>query len=85
MSSKYSPLAIYLEGRNEELVSLTFDRIEEILGSKLPSSARNHTAWWSNTRSHLHAFAWMDAGFKTVDFCNAPATQRITFKKEPII
>ena len=63
--SKYSPLQHNLQARPPSDTTLTFDEIEKILGFKLPPSAHEHNAWWSNERgSHVQARAWMDAGWK---------------------
>jgi len=64
---KYDPLRRYLEGRADAtLIQLTFAEIDAILGFPLPRSARDHQAWWSNTRiGHSHAAAWLDPGWKT--------------------
>uniref|UniRef100_B0T1Z7 DUF7662 domain-containing protein n=1 Tax=Caulobacter sp. (strain K31) TaxID=366602 RepID=B0T1Z7_CAUSK len=78
---KYEPLKRFLEGRFDAIsIGLSFAEIERILGFSLPRSARQHQAWWSNTRiGHAYAAAWLDAGWKTskLDL----AGQRITFVK----
>lgn len=66
---KYDPLQKYLENipPTVNIQSLTFKRIEEILGSELPKSAYNHRAWWSNPTSpsdHPHAQSWLKAGWR---------------------
>jgi hypothetical protein len=62
MSSRYLPLTQYLNRAEEKVIRLTFDEIERILGRALPSSARSHRAWWSNS-GHAQARAWTTAGF----------------------
>lgn len=59
--SKYNPLRVYLAGRPEAAVRLTFRKIEEILGTKLPPSARMYHHWWANDSSgnHSQAQAWL--------------------------
>lgn len=78
---KYEPLKRYLDGRfGGGSIRLSFAEIDEILGFRLPRSARDHQAWWSNTRiGHSHAAAWLDAGWKTsgLDL----AGQGVTFTK----
>jgi hypothetical protein len=45
---------------------MTFHEIEDLLGFKLPASAYEHEAWWSNNATgHSHAHAWLDLGFRT--------------------
>ncbi|TJX12997.1 hypothetical protein E9840_11245 [Tissierella creatinini] len=55
-------------------------QIEDIIGYALPLSANQQRAFWSNTRTHLVAVSWMNAGFKTtvVELEN----ELITFERE---
>jgi hypothetical protein len=68
MAGKYTPLENYFivlpESRGE--VRLSFEQIERILNDKLPPSAKQYNAWWSNEAggSHIQAHSWMDAGWK---------------------
>jgi len=66
--SKYEPLRKYLKNipSSSNMQSLTFGEIERILGFKLPSSAYEHRAWWSNPTSptdHPYAQSWLEAGW----------------------
>ena len=76
-SKKYRPLseAILSEGKNK--VTFSFSRIEEILGFSLPTSARNHRAFWANTKTHSIALSWMSVGFETMDV--DMENERVTF------
>lgn len=80
---KYEPLLRFLEARGgSSMIRLSFTEIDELLGFRLPASARKHQAWWSNTRAgHSHAAAWLDAGWKTetLDL----AGERVSFAKAP--
>jgi hypothetical protein len=71
MAGKYTPLEHYLRGITPGLdeVSLSFEKIEQVLGASLPPSAHRHQAWWANEADgrHVHAHAWMNAGWR-VDF-----------------
>ncbi len=63
---KYDPLKRFLASIQPtvSVQSLTFKEIERIIGSKLPSSAYEHLAWWSNPTSpldHPHAQSWLEA------------------------
>jgi hypothetical protein len=69
MTSKYTPLANYLQnaGKSMSEITLTFEKIEEIINDKLPMSARTYVAWWSNEASggtHVQSQAWLSAGWK---------------------
>lgn len=81
---KYEPLLRFLQERSDgSSLRLSFAEIDEILGFRLPRSARDHQAWWSNTRQgHSHAAAWLDAGWKTA-MLDLPGEQ-VTFAKNPV-
>ena len=68
MAGKYTPLENYLrdlpDSQNE--VTLGFAKIEEILKSKLPSSAYEDQRWWDHETegNHVSKRAWANAGWK---------------------
>lgn len=72
MGMKYKPLREYLSGlpKAKTDVTLRFAEIEKIIGAKLPRSASDYQAWWSNQSHGVQAPAWTDAGFvvDAVDF-----------------
>jgi hypothetical protein len=45
---KFEPLAEFLRGQTLSTIELSFPRIEEIIGSKLPKSAYR-PQYWANT------------------------------------
>lgn len=47
-------------------MTLSFQRIEDIIGDVLPNNAREDHTWWANTRNPGRAQpgAWMNAGWK---------------------
>ena len=66
MTTKYEPLERHLRGLDRSSDhTLTFAKIESILGGALPNSARNHPAWWANQRGpgHSQTHSWMNAGW----------------------
>lgn len=69
MASKYDPLKDHLLNLTQRLWHASFAEIEQILGFRLPKSARNHNAWWSNERSgsHIQSHSWQGAGWETQD------------------
>jgi len=82
--SKYAQFSIYLARRAKygKYVTLSFKRIEEIIGDNLPYSAYHYNHWWNNTRGPSHSEAWMTTGWivQEVNLQN----QQVTFqKKEP--
>ena len=64
--SKYGPLGDYLRAFSGSEVTLAFSAVEDIIGSKLPASAKKHRAWWSNEAEghHTHAKVWLGAGWR---------------------
>lgn len=79
--SKYDPLRDFLKSRPASEAPMSFPEVEDVLGFKLPPSAREHPAWWSNNvGTHVNARAWREAGWKTsrVDL----GRERVTFVRE---
>lgn len=78
--SKYEPLPQFLGTVGGTLHRMSFAEIERVLGFKLPKSAYEHEAWWSNNATgHSHARAWMKFGWRTesVDL----AGRKVTFQR----
>ena len=65
--SKYAKLSSYLMFLSVDQTTLTFGKIEEIVGSSLPRSAHLYPAWWSNQASdgHSQSSAWQSVGWRT--------------------
>jgi hypothetical protein len=65
---KYTPLEDHLRSLspNQTILSFTFEKIERIMGSRLPESAYTRTTWWDNTviSTLSHKNAWLHAGFR---------------------
>ena len=79
--SKYAPLKHFLESQSGSRAVLSFDQVERVLGFALPPSARKHQPWWANTGgSHVHAAAWLDAGWRTSQV--EMANERLVFVRE---
>jgi len=68
----------YLKNCQKQVETLSYDKIEEILGSKLPQSAYKYRAWWDNGRSHSQSNAWLNAGWKV---SSVVLGKSITFRK----
>lgn len=78
--SKYEPLPQFLGSVGGIMHRLSFSEIERIVGFKLPKSAYEHEAWWSNNATgHSHARTWMKFGWRTeaVDL----AARKVTFQR----
>ena len=66
--TKYQPLEAHLRKSGQEIVSMTFSEIEEVIGAELPASAFKHRGWWSNNPSNsVITHAWLDAGYKSAN------------------
>lgn len=78
MTGRYAAISLCLQKQVTGSVTLTFARIEEMLGHPLPPSARKHGAWWSNSRSKgRHNESWLSVGWETTN-CDMKE-QSITF------
>lgn len=65
---KYTALETYLAGQQKKRIPMSFDEVEAIVGSQLPRSARKYRPWWGNNAAgHVHAQAWLNAGYQTED------------------
>ena len=73
MADKYPPLEKYLRDlpASQDEVTLTFERIEQILNDHLPALAYEDRGWWGNQKqgTYVETIPWMDAGWmvETVD------------------
>lgn len=63
-SGRYAPLRDFLVAASGDAVALSFKRVEELLGSPLPESARRHRSFWANSAKLSSARAWMEAGWE---------------------
>lgn len=66
--SRFTPLTAYLQSQpgRVDVVKLSFEEIEKIIGEPLPASAYAHRAWWANdSKGHPHSQSWLDAGWRT--------------------
>ncbi len=78
--SKYAPLETYLQEHGDTDVPMTFSEIEDVIGSRLPSSAFKHRPWWSNNPSNsVITHAWLRAGYVSADVDMAGL--RLVFRK----
>ena len=61
----YIRLAAYLAAQPPEVdrLELTLPELEEIVGERLPDTARM-PSWWRNDERRMHSRAWMTAGWK---------------------
>lgn len=79
-SRKYEPLTEFLRRQPRAVVRMSFDEIERVIGARLPPSAADHRAWWSNNaQNNVMTKAWKDAGFESEDV-DMPG-RRVTFRR----
>jgi hypothetical protein len=78
--TKYQPLTNKLKSIHYREWPTSFAEIERTLGFRLPKSAREHRAWWSNNPSNsVMTKAWLSAGWHTekVDM----ESEKLVFRK----
>lgn len=64
--SKYEPIRHHLSGAAREAFRMTFLEIENVLGFRLPPSARRHRPWWDNgPTNNTMTRQWLAAGYET--------------------
>ena len=62
---------------------MKFAEVESVLGFRLPNSAFRHRPWWANeTKGHVHAQAWLEAGYETAQV-NMEA-KKLVFRKTAV-
>ncbi len=74
---KYGPLCDFLNGCEDDKISMTFTRIEQLVGP-LPKSAGVHRAWWANHEGNSQAKGWMPARFLAEP---DPAHRTVVFRR----
>jgi hypothetical protein len=65
--SKYSPLIAHLQSSKEDVIQLTFEELNGLIGEGLPPSAELYTAWWHHSppnESHPWARDWQELGWQ---------------------
>ncbi len=65
--SRYLALSQHLSQLDVDSIRLSFADVELLIGTPLPASAREHQAWWANSRTndtHLWAHLWIRAGWE---------------------
>lgn len=80
--SKYYPLYEYLNGQDAQQVTLSFSKIEDIVGNPLPKTAKTLRAWWSNRSQGTQSQAWMQANYHVTEI--DINQQAITFSRPKI-
>lgn len=78
-AGKYRALTSWLGSQVHDRVDATFAQIEEILGFRLPSSARAHRPYWAAGQPGGLGRAIADAGWRTRNV-NMTA-ERVTFER----
>jgi hypothetical protein len=66
IASKYEGLTRHLKFRSAftSNVTLSFARIDGLIGSNLPMQAYREETWWNNSASSAHSKGWLDAGWE---------------------
>jgi CBS domain-containing protein len=76
---KYAALSGHLASISKRTpnVLMTFAEIEKLMGEKLPESAYDYRAWWSNDPSKPNAASWLSQGWKAQSL--SLSERRLTF------
>lgn len=64
---RYAALAIWLQEQppDIDIVTSSFDEIEQIIGGELPVSAYKNRSWWANDAvSRVQSQVWLDVGWR---------------------
>ncbi|TAL98642.1 MAG: HNH endonuclease [Paraburkholderia sp.] len=79
--SKYSPLAEYLQHHDRTEVTLSFDKIEQIIGEKLPPTADSYRPFWANStvKDGHPGRLWLSVGWRQVSLDRA--NRLVTFSR----
>lgn len=83
MAGKYEPLSEYLATLSGDEICFTFTEIEGILGTPLPRTAWQRSAWWANSRraDHPQSHAWMASGWTVSADVN---NESVTFYRQSV-
>jgi CBS domain-containing protein len=79
---RYAKLAVWLEkaAPSQEDLTLTFNQVEDIIGSSLPASSREHRSWWANDSvSHPWSKRWLEVGWRVSAL--SLTDERVTFSR----
>ncbi|MBL8651593.1 MAG: hypothetical protein JNL35_14475 [Sphingopyxis sp.] len=67
--SKYDPLARHLSEIEDDSITMTFAKIDELVSGGLPGSAYDHRPWWANRHdgSGAQNQGWQSVGWESSD------------------
>lgn len=74
-------LSVFLNENDKNVIELTFEEIEEILGYRLPPKAKKGGKWWWNIKDSKKAQTWINNGYYTFDCKNIPIKGSVCFRK----
>ncbi len=78
-NNKFERLKDFFYELKEDEITMTFNRIEKIIGEKLPDSAYKYPAYWSPSETHTITKCWIEQGYTILHL--SMNLQQITFKK----
>ena len=61
---KFIDFENYLKNSEQDFLEFSFEKIESIIGQKLPTSAYQYEAYWYHPESHTFPNAWKNAGYR---------------------
>jgi hypothetical protein len=79
--SKYDSLARFLAEIDEDSITLSFSRINDLLDGGLPQSAYDHRPWWANRNDGAGSQnqGWQSVGWESSDV--EMDAQKVTFNR----
>jgi hypothetical protein len=80
--AKFDALEDNLRGLRDDIWIAGFAEIENIVGGRLPPSARRCAAWWGLHAGNPYTRIWENAGWEVTDV-DMP-TRQITFSRAPL-
>lgn len=79
-TEKFSKLKTYLQNVNKTMLTLSFKKIEDIIGSELCKSAYSYPQYWQPSATHVLPNTIIDAGY-TISSVNL-STKQVMLAKE---
>ena len=64
MKRKFTGLRNYFDTLRDQRITLTFSRIEELIGEPLCASARKYNDWHQSPPTHTITRCWVDNGYR---------------------
>ena len=81
MPSKFQPITDLLLSCGDDRVTISFSKIEAMIGP-LDPSARRYNEYWYESPTHTITHAWLRAGFVRESVCRTAET--VVLRRDPV-